>query len=302
MKRPTLLVLAPLVLVAAAYAQDYKFTSLDFPGADLTTGRGINNHGDIVGAYRIVPPRHAMLLKKDQYIPIVPDSILGAIYSEATNINDHGDVTGQMIDDNGFAHGFLVRDGQVTTLDVPGASETFALGINNSGTVAGYWDLLDQDGNILALYGFTWKDGGFLDTQINFPGAGGTGIFGINARGNLSGVWVPDPNGSIEHGFVCPKTGECFSYDAPIQGSVPFTDGKEINAQGQVVGINVGDDGIWHSYLMSGGTFTMVDFPGSTGTGAFGLNSAGQIVGKYFDANGATHGFLAEPVQKQKPQ
>jgi uncharacterized membrane protein len=302
MKRLTLLMLALLAFVAATSAQNFKFTSLDFPGGNLTTGRGINNHGDIVGAYRVNPPRHALLIKKGQYIPIAPDSILGIDYSEATNINDRGDITGQMIDDNGFVHGFLVRDGQVTILDVPGATDTFALGINDSGLVAGYWDLLDQNGNYLANYGFTWKDGGFIDTQINFPGAAGSGLFGVNARGDLSGVWLPDFFSGIEHGFVCPKSAPCFSYDAPIQGSVPFTDGKEINAHGQVVGINIGDDGIAHSYLMSKGTFTMIDFPGSTGTGAFGINSAEQIVGKYFTADGLTHGFLAQPAQKGKPQ
>lgn len=82
----------------------------------------------------------------------------------------------------------------------------------------------------------------------------------------------------------------------------PFTDGKGINAYGQVVGIRIGDDGISHSYLMSGATFTEIDFPASTGTAAFGINSADQIVGKYFTADGLTHGFLAQPIQKAKPQ
>jgi hypothetical protein len=36
----------------------------------------------------------------------------------------------------------------------PGATDTYALGINDSGLVAGYWDLLDADGNTLAVYGF----------------------------------------------------------------------------------------------------------------------------------------------------
>lgn len=302
MKSLTLLALAVLAFVASAFAQQYKFTSLDFPGGNLTTGRGINDHGDIVGAYRVNPPRHALLIRKGQYIPIAPDSILGINYSEATNINNRGDITGQMLDENGFGHGFLVINGKVTILDVPGASETFALGINDSGLVAGYWDLLDANFNYLAIYGFTWKDGQFINTQINFPGAAGSGLFGVNARGDLSGVWLPDFFSGIEHGFVCPKSAPCFSYDGPIQGSVPFTDGKEINAHGQVVGINIGDDGIGHSYLMNKGTFAMIDFPEATGTNAFGLNSAGQIVGKYFTADGLTHGFLAQPVRKGKPQ
>ncbi len=302
MKRLTMSVFALLAFVASAAGQGFKFTSIDFPGAVFTSGRGINNHGDIAGSYRMPGfPRQAMLLIKGKFIPLAPPAP-DAGFSEATNINDRGDITGQWGDAYGFFHGFLITDGILATLDVPGATDTYALGINDSGLVAGYWDLLDQYGNTLAIYGFTWKDGGFIDTQINFPGAAGSGLFGVNARGDLSGVWVPDFFSGIEHGFVCPKSAPCFSYDGPIQGSVPFTDGKEINAQGQVVGINVGDDGIWHSYLMTAGTFTMVDFPGSTGTGAFGLNSADQIVGKYFDAAGYTHGFLAEPVNKQKPE
>src|SRR5262249_30703867 len=36
-----------------------------------------------------------------------------------------------------------------------GASGTFALGISDSGLVAGYWDLLDANFNYLAIYGFT---------------------------------------------------------------------------------------------------------------------------------------------------
>ena len=302
MKRLTLFVIALFAFLASTFAQDFKFTSYDFPGAVFTSGRGINNHGDIAGSYRLPGfPRQAMLLIKGKFIPLAPPAP-NASFSEATNINDRGDITGQWADANGFFHGFLLKDGDLTILDVPGATDTYALGVNDSGLVAGQWDLLDPFGNPLAIYGFTWKDGLFLDTQINFSGAAGSALFGVNARGDLSGVWVPDFFSGIEHGFVCPKSAPCFSYDGPVQGTVPFTDGKEINAHGQVVGINVGDDGIWHSYLMTGTTFTAIDVPGSTGTGAFGINSADQIVGKYFTDDGLTHGFLAQPAQKGKPQ
>lgn len=308
MKRLTLLVLVVLAFVALASPQNFKFTSIDFPGAVFTSGRGINNHGDIAGSYRMPgSPRQAMLLIKGKFIPLAPPAP-DAIFNEATSINDYGDVTGQWIDANGFVHGFLLRNGALTILDVPGATDTFALGINDSGLVAGYWDLLvggNPNGNYLANLSFTWKDGAFIDTQITFPGATGplpgAGLFGVNSRGDLSGVWLPDLNGNIEHGFVCPKTAPCFSYDAPVPGTF-FTDGKGINAHGQIVGIylTVGDP-FPHSYLMSGATFTKIDFPGSTGTDAFGINSASQIVGRYVTADGLTHGFLAQPVQTGKP-
>jgi probable HAF family extracellular repeat protein len=305
MKRLTLLVIALLAFVASASAQNFKFTSIDFPGAVFTAGRGINNHGEIAGSYRIPgSPRQAMLLKKGKFIPLAPPAP-DASFSEATSINDRGDVTGQWGDANGFFHGFLLSDGALTILDVPGATDTFALGVNDSGLVAGYWDLLDPNGNYLANLGFTWKDGAFIDTQINFPGATGAlpgaGLFGVNSRGDLSGVWLPDLNGNIEHGFVCPKTAPCFSYDASVPGTV-LTQGDGINAHEQIAGVSCDNNFVCHAFLVAGGTLTSFDFPGATGTLAYGINSAGQIVGRYSDPNGSIHAFLAEPVRTGKPQ
>lgn len=39
-------------------------------------------------------------------------------------------------------------------------------------------------------------------------------------------------------------------------------------------------------------TITLFAVPGSTSTGATGINNAGQIVGSYTDTTGRTHGFL----------
>ncbi len=49
---------------------------------------------------------------------------------------------------------------------------------------------------------------------------------------------------------------------------------------------------IAHGYLLSGGAFTTIDFPGAgSTTNVFGINDASQIVGSYGPA-GAQHGFL----------
>jgi uncharacterized membrane protein len=48
-----------------------------------------------------------------------------------------------------------------------------------------------------------------------------------------------------------------------------------------------------HGFLYSGGSYTTLDDPlGTLGTGAWGINDAGQIVGDYIDGNGAFHGFF----------
>src|SRR5215469_4005547 len=202
MRRVVLVALTLLAFVFSASAQ-FTFTSIDYPGGTLTTARGINNHGEIVGSYSATPPRHALLIQGGQFIPIDPTSVLGTHYSEAYKGNDRGDVVGQYIGDDGFRHGFLLRKGVLTTLDFPGASDTYAFGINESGTVVGGWDILDSSGNAVIQHGFTWNRGNF--TQVDFPGAGDTVVSGINARGDLVGGWDPGQTATVGHGFVFSK-------------------------------------------------------------------------------------------------
>lgn len=295
MKRFALLAATLLAFSTAAYAQ-FTFTSLDFPGGTLTTARGINNHGDIVGAYRTTPPRHALLIRKGQFIPLAPTTVLGTDSSEAFQINDRGDVVGWFND--GFFHGFLLSQGVVTTLDFPGASDTYAYGIDESGTVIGQWDLLDASGNTLVVHGFTWNNGAF--TEFNFPGSGDTYLFGTNARGDLVGGWDPGITSPIEHGFVCSKTGQCVSFDVPFTGATA-TQANCINANGKIAGAYIDVNGGIHAFLLDRTNFTSFDFPGSTITLAQGINSAGQIVGRHNAADGSIHGFLAQPNKKGKP-
>ncbi len=46
-----------------------------------------------------------------------------------------------------------------------------------------------------------------------------------------------------------------------------------------------------HGFLLSGGEFTSIDFPGASATGALGINPRGDIVGFHRTA-GVVHGFL----------
>jgi len=296
MRRFSLLAFILLAAAASAYAQ-FTFTSIDFPGSTFTLTRGINNHGDIVGAYRIEPPRHALLIKAGQFIPLAPTTILGTNFSDAFKINDRGDIVGQFIGDDGFFHGFLLSKGVLTTLDFPDATQTLAFGINESGTVVGAWDLLDADGNLLAEHGFTWKNGAF--TEVNFPGSVDSAVLGINARGDLVGDWDAGL-GSQTHGFVC-SDGQCFSFDVPFPGSI-YTQPDDINALGHITGIYIDADDMLHGFLAVGANFTSLDFPDATGTSGWGINSAGQIVGIYGAADDSVHGYLAQPNNKAKPE
>jgi probable HAF family extracellular repeat protein len=277
------------VLLAAtagsAFAQ-FTFTSLDFPRGTKTTARSINNRGTIVGSYRIDPPRHALVIKHGHYVPLAPSGLLGANFSEAFKINDHGDVVGDY--DDGVTHGFLLSKGVLTTLDFPGADATIAFGVNQSGVVVGEWDVLDAQGNLLAYHGFIWKDGAFTD--VNFPGSPDTSILGINDEGDYVGVWDSDVNAPSGHAFV--KTEErCTSFDFP---DAVLTEANDINEDGQIVGLYSDAGGSTHGFLKVRASFTTIDYPSAAYTSAWGINSAGQIVGTHLDTpDGPDRGFLA---------
>jgi uncharacterized membrane protein len=282
--------------VATGYAQ-FTYSSIDFPGGTLTTARGINDHGDVVGSYRIKPPRHALLISDGNFIPLAPGTILATHFSEAFKSNDRGDVVGEFVGDDGFTHGFLLSNGTLTTLDFPGASDTLATGINESGTVAGFWDIVDSSGNLIADHGFTWKDGQF--SQVDFPGAADTAVFGINARGDLVGGWDTGITSPLEHGFVISQQGPT-SFDVP---GATITQADDINASGGIAGVYIDATGNQHGFLLDGTKLTTIDFPGAAVSSVWGINSAGQMVGNYrLQPSGAPHGFLAQPEEKQKPQ
>jgi probable HAF family extracellular repeat protein len=96
-------------------------------------------------------------------------------------------------DGTGKAHGFLKDGTTFTTIDVPGATETVARGINETGQIVG-WFIDAMDGH---THGFL-KDGTTF-TTIDVPGATQTIASGINEAGQIVG-WFIDARG--EHGFV----------------------------------------------------------------------------------------------------
>jgi len=74
----------------------------------------------------------------------------------------------------------VAAQGTFTTIDVPGAVRTVAIGINASGHIVGRY--FSADG---AVHGFLLRKGEF--TTIDVPGATDTRAFGINPRGDIVG-------------------------------------------------------------------------------------------------------------------
>jgi len=115
-----------------------SFLTFDFSGAP-TQALGINDAGQIVGHSAV-----GFLYTGGSFSQMIP---FGATSVHAVGINNAGQIVGDYIDLSGQVHGFLYPGGSfsaidvpsaaTTTIDIPGAKFTRALGINDAGQIVG---------------------------------------------------------------------------------------------------------------------------------------------------------------------
>src|SRR6266478_3816186 len=122
-------------------------------------------------------------------------------------------------------------------------------------------------------------------TTFDYPGAGNSTLpQKISERGDIVGEYID--SSAVVRGFVRFSDG---SFSAPIvdpNDTVGFTEGRGINNPGTVDGDYVGSDGFVHSFLVSGGTFTEYDVPGTVQTNLLSINNNGTLTGA-FDPDGS---------------
>jgi hypothetical protein len=198
---------------------------------------GINNAGEIVGSYSAVTWGNGFTYSAGTYADvIVPSATAG---TTAYGLNNMGQIVGSYADNTG-QYGFLytVSSGTYTSLTVPGATATLAVGINDSSIITFEWvnasfvfsgavlkgshyTILNVPGmsqskargiNVHDLivfnaqdssgvwHGFLYKRGTF--TQFDVANAANTYSFGINTAGQIVGGYNPSANPTTEIGFV----------------------------------------------------------------------------------------------------
>jgi probable HAF family extracellular repeat protein len=167
------------------------FTQFDVGGPVSTSIFAINDKGDIAGAFgSSAQPNQGFLRVGNTLTEFNPPGANGAL---AFGINNLDQVVGQFTDAASVTHGFLRNaNGMFSTIDVPGASATAAVGINDAGVISG-------------IYTAGGVRHGFLDFGGTFqtydaPGSVSTQVFGINDAGSFTGSYV-DTSG-VTHGFI----------------------------------------------------------------------------------------------------
>jgi len=165
---------------------------------------------------------------------------------------------------------------------VDGADRTFnqALGINNKGTLVGYYGSGEDATHPNHGWWTTTAKAGHWFGDVNYPGAVQTQAIGVNDDGTVVGFYV-EHDGS-NHGFVRWQ-GHYWQVDAPWTSSSPsFNQLLGISRNGIAAGFYNDRNGNAHGYLYNVRThrFTPVKLPwGATSVTVTGVNDDGTVVG-----------------------
>ena len=262
------------------------FTTIDVPGATLTSASGINGQGDIVGFFvDAAGQQHGFLRSGGQYRTIdYPNG--HAIL--ARGINDAGDIVGsyQRPGETGGvpAHGFLLtRRGGLFAIDYPGHLNTIPQRILNDGTILGCYHDTDTMGTMHGMMfqrGFSAIDMGMsMHNGATPDGKSIVGFFMDNDGRNKAYVMVEGRFSAVE-----------------VPGALA-TNAWDVSPSAVMVGDYTDAAGSVHGFQYANGVFGRVDVPDAAITRGRGINGNGDIVGNFVDRSGRTHGFIAQVSQ-----
>jgi hypothetical protein len=292
---------------------NFGYVGFDFTGAtsSILTGvnNSVNNRMKIVG-YAAAAPSSPIGIEMDFSLdPTTGATTIanlqqvyfpGSQFTVPTKVNDAGQTVGLYVDSAGRQHGFLLSNGEYSTIDFPGAVATEVLAINNWPTPAVAGDYTDAAGRV---HGFVDIGGLFLPVNAAF--AANLSVTGINDLGEIAGVYdLGGPLGTAQtfgfHGFAGLLTPLNYpnSSSAPISTSTLF---HSLNNKGEIAGTAeiqfpnfLRVDAFWEG----GGNFQPLEagLDGFLADHAFGINDAGVLVGSFQDLTGI-HAAIAIPAQ-----
>lgn len=289
------LVAATFMFVTEAPAQSYSLTVLNDPWVGNTVLSGINDRGDIVGNVldQDGGPMFGFLYSNNTFTKIEAP---GAARTQVSGINNSGKVVGSYSNYETFrefdSFGFVYDNGSFHGVNPPNPwnAGTYATDINNSGTIAGWYDWGVED-----FYGFSYDGNSYKDIYAGWE----TFATGITGKGEVVGFYQPEIDRNS--GFIYDGTGfkdvnYPGAYDTYLSGAseaglvvggytLPVYDPMYPD---WMVSVTWGGDFLW-----DGTSFAALDIPNTAD-----VNSSGWIVGSQLK-NGSPlqfAGILAVPL------
>jgi probable HAF family extracellular repeat protein len=211
----------------------------------------------------------------------------GRYYSNATAINNRGQVVGSSYSGSQSENAFIWDKGVMTDLGkLPGASNSLPSSLNDAAQVVGRCHFADPGVN----QGFLWEKG-VMTNLGTLPGGDSTEATGINLLGQVVGS-----------SYHASGDGRAFRWD---QGSgmmdlgtltgKDWSSAMSINDAGQIVGWSQTSIGRQHAFLWQG---TMMELgtlpPGYRESFAYAINNATQVVGYFITDTWGFHAFFCE--------
>lgn len=281
--------------------ENYRFKTVDYPGAVKTEVHQINENGYAVGFYvDKATVQHGFLYDKGEFVNY---DFPGANSTLLNDINSSNLAVGSFVYPQGGGGGFqlfdgvggiinliLEQDGQSLTVPSGGAD-----GIDDDGTVVGsYYNPIVFANLGYRLDGLSVQDlANPGPVYVEADGVAGSLVIGwfIDATGNYHGLrWKGDEYSPFD--FAGAGTDP--------NGSIGFTFAFKVNQQRDIVGSwgrDLSNPQSPHGYLIDGKSQREIsfDFPDAISTSNHGINNQGQITGSYIDTKNVMHGFIATP-------
>ncbi|MCY7345053.1 MAG: DUF3466 family protein [Pyrinomonadaceae bacterium] len=205
-----------------------NFTAIVAPNdtGNYTTAFSINNNQTITGDYfnNADAVYHGFLRRNGVYTQYDGGGAWNG--TGILGINDNEDFVGGITDPVAPQRSFVNIGGTQTFINIPGAFESVAYGINNANRAVGFY----RDAG-LVYHGFIRSANGALTNPVDFPGSSSTNLQGINNRGWIVGRYT-DAQGR-EHGLFRKNASTYVSFDYP---NATATSINGINDYGFIVG------------------------------------------------------------------
>ncbi len=267
----------PAQVNRAAAAPSFTFHDYQVPGSTDTDVLGFGPNGEIVGSYSDAKGIHGFTRSSAGVLQTlnVPASLGASTQIVAASGSQ---LLVQVIASQTQSY---VRNsaGQYTAIAVPGALSTQAWGMNNAGTIVGYYTPKSNQ-NLVAA--FTYAAGKYSTFQI--PGSPLTLFTGINNSGVICGSYELPKTYSVI-GFTL-TNGKLSTIAYP--GSLAtYVNG--INDSGEVVGYLYENSG----FVYQNGKFTTFLF-GVGHVRAQAIDASGDIAGSFIPLYTASEGFTGQ--------
>jgi probable HAF family extracellular repeat protein len=204
-----------------------KVTTLNHPNCATSGGSaagaiafyGINTVGAVVGwcANTKTGQANAFMYANGKFTAINFPKSTG---TEATGINDKGEIVGLYFDSAGAQHGFSKIGTAYKSIDVTGHTSAAAWGVNNAGQITVY--ALNSAGTAFDAY---LKTGTTLK-KISDPKAAGLGtvVHTPNNKGDICGTYYANSGSTETHGFLF-HGGKYYDVDDPKGPTLSRNDG-----------------------------------------------------------------------------